>query len=174
MSVARASIRLGTDCGFSLLEMIVSMTVMSIIAAVVMPIIVTSTDAYAVSRDTRADTDRIIYALERAARLVRETPFAPDESGLSVQSATSNQFVLVDGSGIRLNGSELELLMPGGVSSVLCVDVTRIQLAYYNSAGAAMPIVLPAQIHRVSLQIQSGPVTLEMYAMPRSWIGRGD
>ena len=92
---------------------------------------------------------------------------------MAVQSATSRQFILVDGSGIRLNGSELELLKPGGVSSVLCVDVNRIQFSYYNAAGNAMAIVLPAKIHRVSLQIQSGPVALEMYAMPRSWIGRG-
>jgi len=159
--------------GFSLLEMIVSMTVMSIIAAVVMPIIVTSTDAYAVSRDTRADTDRVLYALERSARFVRETPFAADASGLAVGSATTTQYLLADGSGIRLNGSELELLKPGGVSSVLCVDVDRIQIAYFDSSGNAMAIVLPAQIHRVSLQIQSGPVALEMYAIPRSWIGRG-
>ena len=173
MRISIVSSRLGGHQGFSLLEMIVSMTIMSIVAAVIMPIIVTSTDAYAVSRDTRADTDRVLFALERCARLVREIPFAADESGLDIQNATATQFQLVDGSGIQLTGSDLEILKPGGLPSVLCMDVDRIRLTYYTSAGVAMPIVIPSQIHRVSLQIQSGPVTLEMYALPRSWIGRG-
>ena len=117
---------------FSVLEMIVAMTIMSIIAATVMPIIVSATDSYAVSRDVRADTDRVLYALERSARFIRETPFAADESGLAIQSASATQFILTDGSGLRLSGSELELLQPGGQSSVLCVDVDRIMFTYYD------------------------------------------
>ena len=159
--------------GFSLLEMIVAMTVMSVISAVIMPIIVTATDSYAVARDTRAGTDRVLYALELSSRLVREAQFEADESGLAVQSATATQFILDDGSGIRLNGTDLELLDTSGQSSILCTDVDRIQLTYYDSAGVAMVLVVPAQIHRVSLRIQSGDVVLEMYAMPRAWIGRG-
>ncbi len=173
MKTARYKLqRIGCQ-GFSLLEMIVSMVIMSIIVAVVMPTIVTSTDVYTISRDTRSDTDRVLYALEHSARFVREMPFMADESGLSIQTASTTQLLLTDGSGIQLNGSELEILKPGGIPSVLCVDVDRIKLSYYNSAGVAMAILVPSQIHRVSLQIQSGPVTLEMYAMPRSWIGRG-
>jgi len=159
--------------GFSLLELIVAMTVMSVISVVIMPVIVSATDSYAVSRDVRADTERVLYGLERAARLVRETPFAIDGSGLDIQTATASQFLLTDGSGFRLSGSELELLSAGGDSSVLCTEVDRIQIVYFDSAGNPMAIVTPAQVHRVSLQIQSGPVVLEMYAMPRAWIGRG-
>jgi len=159
--------------GFSLLEMIVAMTVMSVISAVIMPIIVTATDSYAVARDTRAGTDRVLYALELSSRLVREAQFEADESGLAVQSATATQFILDDGSGIRLNGSEFELLDSTGESSILCTDVDRIQLTYFNSAGVAMVLVAPAQVHRVGLRIQSGPVVLDMYSMPRAWIGRG-
>lgn len=158
--------------GFSLLELIVAMIIMSIIAGVITPIIMTSTDSYAVSRDTRADTDRVLYALERTARFVRETPFAADDSGIAVQSATSSQFILQDGSGFRLSGSDFEILKPGGTSAILCSDVDRISLVYYNAAGNPMALVNPVNIHRVSLQIQSGSTTLSMYAMPRSWIGR--
>jgi prepilin-type N-terminal cleavage/methylation domain-containing protein len=159
--------------GFSLLEMIVAMTVMSVIAAVIMPVIVSSTDAYAVARDTRADTDRVLYALERSARLVREAPFLADESGLAVQISSATQFILVDGSGIRLSGNQLELLKPGGQSSVLCSEIDRVQFSYFDNAGNAMAIVNPSQIHRVCMRIQSGAIRMEMYAMPRSWIGRG-
>ncbi len=162
------------DCkrGFSLLEMIIAMTVMSVIAAVIMPVIVSSTDAYAVARDTRADTDRVLYALERSARLVREAPFAADESGLAVQVGSATRFILTDGSGLRLSGDQLELLKPGGQSSVLCSGIDRVQFTYYDSSGAPMTIVNPSQIHRVCMRIQSGAVDMEMYAMPRSWIGR--
>ena len=157
---------------FTLLEMIVAMTIMSIIAAVIMPIIMTSTDSYAVSRDTRAATDRVLYALERAARFVRETPFAVDESGLAVQTANASQFILQDGSGFRISGSNFEILKPGGTSAILCSGVDRISLVYYDAGGNPMSLVNPANIHRVSLQIQSGSTSLSMYAMPRSWIGR--
>ena len=173
MNTQQTPARMKQTRAFTLLELIVSMMVMSVIAVVIMPIIMSSTDAYAVSRDTRAGTDRVIYALERTARVVRQAPFAADESGLDVQSATASQFIFADGSGFRLSGSQLELLKPGGGSSVLCMDVDRIQLAYFDAAGNPMSLVAPAQIHRVGLQISSGPVTLEMYAMPRAWIGRG-
>jgi len=173
MNTQQTPARMKQTRAFTLLELIVSMMVMSVIAVVITPIIMSSTDAYAVSRDTRAGTDRVIYALERAARVVRQAPFAADESGLDVQSATASQFIFADGSGFRLSGSQLELLKPGGGSSVLCMDVDRIQLAYFDAAGNPMSLVAPAQIHRVGLQISSGPVTLEMYAMPRAWIGRG-
>ncbi len=166
--------RYSTGNGFSLLEMIVAMVVMSVISVVVMPVIVSATDSYAVARDTRAGTDRVLYALERSSRFVRESLFEADESGLAVQAATSNQFILDDGSGIRLNGSDLELINAGEQPSVLCTEVDRIQFNYYDSAGDIMALVNPQQIHRVSLRIQSGPIVLEMYAMPRAWIGRGN
>jgi|GEM_PF-1871598 len=159
--------------GFSLLELLVASIVMSIICVVVMPVIMSSTDAYAVARDTRSDTDRVLYALERAARIVREAPFAADESGLSVQTANSTQFILTNGSGFRLSGTDFELLKPGGQASLLCEDVTGIQLTYFDDSGNPLVIVNPAQVHRVNLRIESGLVVLEMYALPRSWIGMG-
>lgn len=159
--------------GFSLLELIVAVTVMSIIAVVIMPIITTSTDAYAAARDTRAGTDRVVYALERTARVVRQTPFAADESGLDLQTVSPTQYILTDGSGFRLNGTDLELLKPGGDAFILCTDIQKLAIAYFDQAG--MPIT-PADltlIHRVNLQIYTGTIMLDMYALPRSWIGRG-
>tara|TARA_R110000744_G_scaffold182726_4_gene302016 strand:+ start:1411 stop:1953 length:543 start_codon:yes stop_codon:yes gene_type:complete len=160
--------------GFSLLELLVASIVMSIICVVVMPLIMSSTDAYAVARDTRSDSDRVLYALDRAARIVRETPFAADDSGLDVQTASSTQFILTDGSGFRLSGTDFELLKPGGQASLLCEDVSKIQLTYFDGSGNPLVIVNPAQVHRVNLRIQSGLVVLEMYALPRSWIGMAE
>lgn len=161
------------NSGFSLLELVMATMVMSIIAAVITPIIMTSTDAYAVTRDTRADTDRVLFALERAARVVRETPMADDGSGLKVQTADQTHFVFTDGSGFQINGTELELLAVGGQSSVLCSNVDLINLTYFDSAGLPIAIVDPTQVHRVHLQIQSGQIMLDMYALPRAWIGTG-
>jgi len=157
--------------GFTLLELVAATTVMSIIAAVVMPIIVTATDSYAVSRDTRADTDRVLYALERAARVVREAPMTVDGSGLDAQTATSTSFIFTDGSGLRINGTDFELLKSGGQASVLCSDVDQIRFNYFDSAGNPLSPIDPARVHRVNLQIRSGPVTLDMYTLPRAWIG---
>ncbi len=158
--------------GFSLLEMIMASTVMSIVAVVIVPVIMASTDSYVSSRDTRASTDRVLYALERVARLVREAPFAADESGLDVLSATDAQLIFVDGSGVRISGDRLELLGPGGNASVLCTGIDKMDLSYFDSSGGSMGTADPRSIHRVSLWIQSGQITLEMYAMPRAWIGR--
>ena len=160
--------------GFSLLELIVAITVMSIIAVVIMPIITTSTDAYAAARDTRAGTDRVVYALERTARVVRQSPFAADESGPDLQSATSTQYILNDGSGFRHNGTDLELLKAGGDASILCTDVQKLDIIYYDQAGQPLTPLDITQIHRVNLQIQTASITLDMYALPRSWIGRGN
>ena len=159
--------------GFSLLELVVATTVMSIISVVVMPFIVTATDVYAVSRDTRADTDRVLFALERAARVIREAPMAGDGSGLDVMTANQTEFVFNDGSGFRIDGTEFQLLKAGGQASVLCNDVDQIRLAYFDSAGNLMNPVVSAQVYRVNLQIQSGPITLDMYTFPRAWIGTG-
>ncbi|MFK7759033.1 MAG: type II secretion system protein [Phycisphaerales bacterium] len=158
--------------GFSLLEIIVSMIIMSVIAAVIMPIIMTATDAYTSSREVRSSTDRVLFALERSARFVREVPFKSDESGLDILSASSTQFMLTDGTGLRLQGSQLELVDSLGAGAVLCDGVDRISFQYFDKAGNSLALIQPSLIHRVSLQIQSGSVVLTVYAMPRSWVGR--
>ena len=148
------------------------MIIMSVIAAVIMPVILTATDAYSTSREVRSSTDRVLFALERSARFVREIPFKDDETGLDILSASATQLMLNDGTGIRLEGSQLELVDESGVGAVLCDGVDRISFAYFDKAGNPITLVQPALVHRVSLQIQSGSVVLKMYAMPRSWIGR--
>ncbi len=167
------SARASRQAGFTLLELVAATTVMSIIAAVVMPIIVTATDSYAMSRDTRAVTDRVLYALERAARVVREAPMTSDGSGLDAQTATSTSFIFTDGSGLRISGTDFELLKSGGEASVLCSGVDQIRINYFDSAGNPLSPIDPALVHRVNLQIRSGPVTLDMYTLPRGWIGAG-
>lgn len=148
------------------------MIIMSVIAAVVMPVIMTATDAYTTSREVRSSTDRVLFALERSARFVREIPFKSDESGLDIFSASTTQLMLTDGTGIRLQGSRLELVDASGAGAVLCDGVDRISFQYFDKAGNSLTLIQPSLIHRVSLQIESRSVVLKMYAMPRSWVGR--
>lgn len=160
--------------GFTLLEMLVAMVIVSVIAAVLMPIILTATDGYTVSRDTRASTDRVLYALERSARFIREVPFADDDSGLAIASAGSSSLVLSDGRGLRLSAGNLEILDAGGSSAVLCSDVDRLTISYFDESGNPIVLMNPQLIHRIGLQIQSGDIVLETYSMPRAWIGRAE
>lgn len=158
--------------GFTLVELIVAMTIMSVIAVVVMPIIVSSTDTYASARSARGTTERVVYALERFGRLVREAPFDEDAGVLSVTSASATSLVFGDGTGIRLSGDRLEMLAPDGDWVTLCTGVDRARLTYFDDSGDPMMLVAPGEIRRVGLTVESGGFTLGGYAFARSWIGR--
>ncbi len=158
--------------GFTLVELLLAMTVMSIVAVVVMPVIVSSADAYASARSARGTTERVVYALERFGRVVREAPFDEDSGGLGVASASVSVLVFDDGTGIRVNGSALEMLAPDGDWVTLCAGVDRARLTYYDEGGDPMVLVAPGSIRRVGITVESDGFTLGAYAFARSWIGR--
>lgn len=158
--------------GFTLVELIVAMTIMSVIAVVVMPVIVSSTDSYASARAARGTTERVVYAIERFGRLVREAPFDEDAGGLGVTSASVSSLIFDDGTGIRVSGSALEMLAPDGDWVTLCADVDRARLTYFDEGGEPMVFIAPGSIRRVGLSIESGGFTLSGYAFARTWIGR--
>jgi len=149
------------------------MTIMGIIGAVVMPVIVSTGDMYAASRDARSSTDRVAHALDRFARLVREAPWAEDDSGLGVRVAQPDRLEFDDGTGLRLVGGTLVILDDTGNEHDLCADIDALAFVYLDEGGDEMGVVVPGQIHRIGLRLTSGGFTLSACAMPRTWIGRG-
>lgn len=158
------------DRGFSLLELLTTATIMSIIAAVITPIILASSDAYVATRDARADTERVLYALDRVGLLIREIPWASDDSGIGITTADPERLVLESGAGLRLTGTTLEILDESGAPHPLCADVEGLELVYFDESGRPMSPIVPTQIHRIAIRVTSGGVTLSTHAMPRAWI----
>jgi len=156
--------------GFSLLELLTAATIMSIIAAVITPVIIASSDAYVETRDAKADTERVLYALERGGRLIRGIPWASDDSGIGITAAEPDRIVLESGVGLRLTGNTLEILDESGEPHPLCADVDALELVYFDEGGRTMSPVIPTQVHRVAIRVTSGGVTLSTHAMPRAWI----
>lgn len=164
--------RRGSHSAFTLLEMIAAVVVMSIIASVVMPLIVSSTDAYSVTKQARGESERALYALERLQRLVRETPWMSDDSGIGFTAADSGSLTLESGVRVRLDTDRLVIRDAAGAEHDLCTGVTTFVIRCYDASGDEMAVIMPNEIHRVGIELACGSTTLSTYAMPRAWIGR--
>ena len=139
---------------FSMLEMVVAVVVLAIVAAVLLPVINGATDAYASSASAREGSERLAYAMDRMARLLRDWPAG--DTGSTVASAkfdASGVIVFSDGRGLVLSGSDLLLLDTDGSTSVLCRDVTTFELGLLKSDGVSDAASDPTLTQRVNITL---------------------
>ena len=86
--------------GFTLIEMVVTLVLIGILAAIGLPILSNSTRAYSATQEGLATLGKLRYATERLAREIREVrrdPLAPGDYDIAVMTTAKFQFTKADG-----------------------------------------------------------------------------
>ncbi len=161
--------------GFTLIEMIAAMVVLSIIAAASSGIILGAADGYVAATSQRQSVDRGVLALERIALVLREaaesgtTPGAP---GLA--DVGSTWFERDDGTRVELLGSTLMMTEPAFGQGVLCTDVVTFRLTYFDAGGSELDVgdaQTLERARRVVIALDTGGMEARIVVAPRSGMG---
>ena len=158
--------------GVTLLELMASIVVMSIIASVIMPVIMSATDAYASARLLRSSTESLAYASDQLQRAVRKAPSGADGTQIGISTGTATRVLFLDGTGFELSGSDLNLLVPGGDPVPVCRDVGQFSIRYIGADGSTNVIADPSTAHRIGFTITKDGSMISALAFPRVWIGQ--
>lgn len=156
----------------TLLELVAAIMVLSIIASIVMPVIISATDAYASARTLRSSTESLAFASDQLQRVIRSAPSGAGGTGLGVSVGTSQRIEFSDGTGFELDGTDLNLLIPGADPAPVCLDVQSFEISYIAEDGSSSAIATPSTAHRIGFMIQHQGSVVSAVAFPRVWIGQ--
>jgi prepilin-type N-terminal cleavage/methylation domain-containing protein len=162
----------GARRGVTLLELVAAITVLSIIASVIMPVIVSSTESYASARSLRSSTESLAFASDQLQRTIRSAPSGAGGTGLGVSTATNDRVLFTDGTGFELDGTDLNILIPGSDPAPICRDVEAFSISYIAQDGSSSAIADPTNAHRIAFMIRCDGATVSGVAFPRVWIGQ--
>ncbi len=123
--------------GFTLIEALVTTTVLGILGAVTLPLISASTEMYAASSRAARVVDDLSFALDRVVNVLREAPPGGSEGTIGVTSSSSTMIEFTDGTGVRLDGSELVMLFSGGAEGVVATGVDSFELRPIAADGTS-------------------------------------
>lgn len=152
-----------TARAFTLLELTLVMLIFAVIGAVVTPVIIAATDSYASARSLRSRTENAAFALDRVRRIIREAPRG-SATRLDVAESGTDVLVFTDDTGVRLNGTTLELVTPAGTAP-LARAVSAFVLSPLAPDGVT-PIA-PDDAHLFDFSLTIDGVTLTGAALPR-------
>ena len=158
---------------FTLLELLLTVLILGVISAVLLPVISSASEHYTTTREIRNRTEHVAQALDRIARIVRQAPIGASDSGLGVNDASVTSIAFSDGTGFLLNGKRIEMRVPGAPNALLCEDVDDLVIGYLASDGRTSTLADPTSTHRMVVTITSGDLTMSIVAHPRVWIGQG-
>ncbi len=149
--------------GFTLIEMIATMVVISILSAFASTIILNGSDGYLDASATAELHTELSVALDRIVREVRridpDTAAGPGAPNIDSVSETSMVWRDADDDLYRLEltGSALTLAVDGSVPRTLLTDVTGFSMQARDDADAALPSLLTGgacdAIRRVEVSI---------------------
>jgi prepilin-type N-terminal cleavage/methylation domain-containing protein len=158
--------------GFTLLELLAAVVVMSVISVTLMPIIGGASESYVSARDVRTSTESVANALDRITRIVRKAPIGSGNTGVDVASSSVTSVAFSDGTGVQLVGTTLEMLVVGGGAVPLCFDVDSFTIDFIGADGVVDTSLTPTQTHRFGFTILSNNVEMSVIVHPRVWIGQ--
>jgi prepilin-type N-terminal cleavage/methylation domain-containing protein len=128
--------------GYTLIELIAVIVIISTISSVVGSLVHESVKAYASASDQREAVERQSFALERIVRALREAAPLIGSSGTpGLTTAAADQCVFEDGTACELDGTDLMLTMPGSAAGPLARDVTAFELTYVGEDGTPLNFV---------------------------------
>lgn len=153
--------------GLSLIETMVSLTVLSVMAAVSLPLIDGATDAYLQSSALRSSTENVAFALDRCVRLLRTIPLAADAQGVAIASVSATAVRFTDGRGLELSGTTLLMRDATGSTAPLCTDVREFELLPLASDGATSTAAQPAATRRFNIKVRTSAVDMRTAAFIR-------
>lgn len=160
--------RPASRAGVTLVELIVTVTVLGIVGAATMPVILGVSQAYAQSTQARAAIERNAFAIDRITRWVREIPEGATPGTVAIASASSSSIRLTDARRIELANGRLVQIDSTGESAVLIENVTGFVLTCKGADGVADTSGSPAQTQRIAFTLTSDGVTLAGIAFIRA------
>jgi prepilin-type N-terminal cleavage/methylation domain-containing protein len=132
----KTSSRHGPRRAFTLLEALVSLTVVAVVAAAVLPVVAGAGDALSSSHDVRTAATDATLAVERTIILLRDVPrSAQNPSELALAVGEMSRVRLADGTGVELSGSELRWRSSSGTSDLLASGVEAFEVRYLARPG---------------------------------------
>lgn len=128
------------SAGFSLVELIVSIVVLGILAAVTAPIFSSTVRTYVESDAHLATLSKARYAIERITRELREVQYNSGTSSFAfaTMAAGNTTFTKWDGTTVALStaGSNINMrYAPPGVMAPLTDELSALVLRYLDASG---------------------------------------
>lgn len=123
--------------GYTIIEMIAVIVIISTIASVVGSIVSRASAMYADASSQREEQERQSFALERMVRAIRETaPLVGSTGTPGLVTGEASRCIFEDGTTFELSGTDLLMTPPGGVAGVLARDVSTFSLTYVGEDGS--------------------------------------
>lgn len=126
--------------GFTLIEMVMVIIVLSVMAGLTAPMMLKGMQAYEGTHRSLLTLDKLRYATERLAREIRETNLNAGTFAISMAAAPPLTLTKTDGVLVTVSsaGSNLNLgYSTPAVSDVLTDEYSAVTFAYFDRDGAA-------------------------------------
>jgi prepilin-type N-terminal cleavage/methylation domain-containing protein len=153
--------------GFTLVEVTMTVLILGIISASVVPIVFTAGDAYANASNVRRTAEKTAYAMERIVRTLRDTPAGTARGTVDITTANPSQVRFGSGKGIELTGTTLYERATDGTLSPLCDQVTTFTLQYLGNDGVTSTSASPSATQRFNITIVCNGFELRTSALAR-------
>ncbi len=156
-----------TRRGLTLLEVTLSMVIIAVIAAIVVPVTASLGDAYASAADTREAAEDAAYALDRVVRLLREAPESGVPGQIGFARVESSAVEFTDNRAVELIDTDLVLTDASGVQGILCRQVAAFEIGYLAADGATETAATPEETRRFTVRLVARGVELRGAAFAR-------
>jgi prepilin-type N-terminal cleavage/methylation domain-containing protein len=153
--------------GFTLIEVTMTVMILGIVAASVVPIVFGASDAYANAANVRRTAEKTAYAMERTIRILRDSPEGATRGTIAISTASADQVRFADGHGLELTGTTLYERATDGTLSPLCDQVTSFVIEYLSSDGVTSTLASPTTTQRFNITIVCNAFELRSAAMAR-------
>lgn len=152
---------------FTLVEVTMTVVILGIVSASVVPIVFTAGDAYANAASVRRTAEKTAYAMERAVRMLRDTPEGAVRGTVDLSIAGASQVRFGSGKGIELSGTTLYERATDGTLSPLCDNVSSFVVQYLANDGVTSTAATPSTTQRYNITIVCDTFELRSSAFAR-------
>lgn len=153
----KIKIRITNEKGFTLIEVIVSLVLVGIMAAIAGMGLVKIAEGYVFAKQNAEATQKAQVAMARivkelsSATMINSTTTAPS---VNYTRATSSLVTTPVTNNITLSGSTVKV-GPVGTETILIDSVSAFTMAYYDAAGTDLTATpaIPANIRRIDISL---------------------
>lgn len=153
---------------YTLVECVCAIVVISITAAVVLPVVSSATTSYANAATARDVSEGAAYAMDRCLAMLRDTPPSHTIGRLAVASASSAGVAFSDGRAISFSGGVLTLTDADGASAPLLRGVEAFSLGLWAQDGTTSTMGAPETTWIYSVTIRKSGFELRGAAFARA------
>lgn len=153
---------------FTLVECVCAITVIAVTAAVVLPVISSSTTAYANATAARDVSEDVAYAMDRCLAMLRDTPPAATAGSLALSSASASGVTFSDGRALSYASGVLSLTDATGASAPLLRGMESFSLGCFAQNGTTSTMATPASTWIFTVRLRKSGFELRGAAFVRA------